>query len=99
MPQIVKARSRLPIKRYPIIIRGIFRSNVDKPGLMWNQYRSKRAIPLIPPSASLLGMLMASKLKAYMLQPRVMKKICLKSCLLNNLVMLLPSFYIKKCEN
>lgn len=64
VPQMVKATGRLPINRYPIIIRGIFRSNVDKLGLMWNQYLSKRAIPLIPPSASLLGMLMASKLKA-----------------------------------
>ena len=64
VPQMVKASSRLPIKRYPIIIKGIFRSNVDRPGLIWNQYLSKSAIPLIPPSASLLGMLMASKLKA-----------------------------------
>ena len=62
--QMVKATGRLPINRYPIIIREIFRSNVDKPGLMWNQYLSKRTLSLIWPSASLLGMLMASKLKA-----------------------------------
>ena len=35
--QLMKVKDKikkLPIKRYPIIIKGIFRSNVDRPGLI-----------------------------------------------------------------